>query len=438
MTEKESAIMVMKEWFESEQPAIVEREIDYRDLLQLKEGLGIIGVRRAGKTFLMFQITKSLDEIPEENIVYVNLEDRRLQPLTDRSLDQVYEAFIENFDYAPNKPICFLLDEVQNVPEWERFVQNFYDITNIKFIVSGSSSKILRTELSTLLTGRIIALEIHPFSFGEFLRAKCPELDLEDRLLPYSPRVHEIKRLFREYLEFGGFPEVVLTDKTNLKTILLSEYLDGIINRDVISRYPIKNKVLLENLVNYLFSSFSSPFSFSKAHRFFKSCGLSAGKQTLIEYFSYMNEVFLFFSVPIFSYKVKDVLKYPVKVYCVDNGFIRVGYPKFSENLGRLAENLVFIELKRRFGSSSIRYWKDAKGEVDFVITEGLYVKQLIQVCWDVSVEATRKREVKSLMRAMGEFNLGEGLVITEDFDGKETNDGKTIVFIPLWRWLLL
>jgi len=122
----------------------------------------------------------------------------------------------------------------------------------------------------------------------------------------------------------------------------------------------------------------------------------------------------------------------------VDNGFIRVGYQKFSENLGRLAENLVFIELKRRFGSSSIRYWKDAKGEVDFVITEGLYVKQLIQVCWDVGAEETRKREVKSLLRAIGEFDLEEGLVLTEDFDGREVTDGKTIVFLPLWRWLLL
>ena len=254
--------------------------------------------------------------------------------MTERSPDQIYEAFIENFDYDQNKPICLFLDEVQNVPEWGRFVHNFYDNTNIKFIVSGSSSKILRTELSTLLIGRIIRLEIRPFSFREFLKAKDPELDLEDQLLLYSPRAHEIKRLFKEYLEFGGFPEVVLTDKMNLKTILLGEYLDGIINRDVISRYPIKNKVLLENLVNYLFPSFSSPFSFSNAHRFFKSCGLSVGKQTLIEYFSHMNEVFLFFSVPILSYKVKDIRKYPVKLYCVDNGFIRVGYPKFSENHG--------------------------------------------------------------------------------------------------------
>ena len=150
-----------------------------------------------------------------------------------------------------------------------------------------------------------------------------------------------------------------------------------------------------------------------------------------------MNEVFLFFSVPIFSYKVKDVLKYPVKVYCVDNGFIRVGYPKFSENLGRLAENLVFIELKRRFGSSSVRYWKDAKGEVDFVITEGLDVKQLIQVCWNLDSEDTRKREIKSLLRAMGEFNLKEGLVITEYYDGEETMDGKTITFVAMWKWLL-
>jgi predicted AAA+ superfamily ATPase len=437
MTEKEDAVRVLKEWFESEPPFIVEREIDYRDILQLKQCLGIIGIRRSGKTFFIFQITKNLKEIPEENIVYINLEDRRLHPLTDKSLDQIYEAFIENFDYDQSKRICFFLDEVQNVPEWERFVRNLYDKNNIKFVVSGSSSRILRTELTTLLTGRIINLEIYPFSFREFLKAKGHEKDLEDRLLFYSTKVHEIKRLFREYLEFGGFPEVVLEDKESLKMIVLKEYLEGIITRDVMSKYPIKNKVLLENFVNYLFSCFSSPFSFSKAYRFFKSYGLKVGKQTLIEYFYYMNEVFLFFSVPIFSYKVKDVMKYPVKVYCIDTGFIRIAFPKFSENLGRLSENLVFIDLRRRFSPSSIYHWKDTKGEVDFVITEGLEVKQLIQVCWNLDSEDTKKREIKSLLRAMDEFNLKEGLVITEDYDGEETMDGKTITFVSMWKWLL-
>ena len=437
MTEKEDAVRVLKEWFESEPPFIVEREIDYRDILQLKQCLSIIGIRRSGKTFFIFQITKNLKEIPEENIVYINLEDRRLHPLTDKSLDQIYEAFIENFDYDQSKRICFFLDEVQNVPEWERFVRNLYDKNNIKFVVSGSSSRILRTELTTLLTGRIINLETYPFSFREFLKAKGHERDLEDRLLFYSTKVHEIKRLFREYLEFGGFPEVVQEDKENLKMIILKEYLEGIVTRDVLSRYPIKNKVLLENFVNYLFSCFSSPFSFSNAYRFFKSYGLKVGKQTLIEYFSYMNEVFLFFSVPIFSYKVKDVMKYPVKVYCIDTGFIRIAFPRFSENLGRVAENLVFIDLRRRFNPSSIYHWKDTKGEVDFVITEGLEVKQLIQVCWNLDSEDTRKREIKSLLRAMDEFNLKEGLVITEDYDGEETMDGKTITFVAMWKWLL-
>ncbi len=438
MTDKEGAIRVLKEWFESEPLFIVERELDYRDVFQLKECLGIVGIRRAGKTFFMFQIAQSMGGVPKENIIYVNLEDRRLQPLTNRSLDQIYEAFIENFDYDRTEMMYLFLDEIQNVPGWERFVRNFYDTNNnIKFIVSGSSSKVLRTELSTLLTGRIVNLEIYPFSFREFLRAKGHEKDIEDKLLPYSPKIHEIKRLFREYLEFGGFPEVVLEDKENLKRIISGEYLEGIINRDVISRYPVKNKILLENLVNYLFSCFSSPFSFSKAYRVFKSHGLKVGKQTLIEYFSHLNEVFLFFSIPIFSYKVKDVLKYPVKTYCIDNGFIRAAFPKFSENTGRLAENLVFIDLKRRSSSSTIYYWKDTRGEVDFVIAEGLNVKQLIQVCWSIDAEETRAKEVKSLLRAIDEFNLEGGLIITGDYDYEETIDGKTISFVSLWKWLL-
>ncbi len=278
-----------------------------------------------------------------------------------------------------------------------------------------------------------------PFSFREFLKAKGYDEELKDKLLFYSPKIHEIKRLFREYLELGGFPECVLTEKENIKLTLLREYLDGIINRDIISRYKIKNRALLENLVNYLFSCVSSPFSFSKAHRFFKSQGIKVGKQTLIEYFSYLNQVFLFFSTPIFSYKIKDAMRYPVKIYCIDNGFLKVATPKISEDFEKLAENLVFIELKRNSTPfERIFYWKDKKGrEVDFIIKDELKVKQLIQVCWDISDPDTKQRELKALIKAMEEFKLNESLVITGDHEGEEVIKNKKIVYKPLWKWIL-
>lgn len=442
MPEKENALIVLKEWFESELPEIIERSRDYKDLIPLKEALGIIGARRAGKTFFMFQLIKEISrKVRKENIVYINFEDRRLIPLTEKSMDIIYEAFVENFDYDRNERLYFFLDEVQNVPSWERFARNFYDKASIKFFVSGSSSKILKSELSALLTGRIITMEMYPFSFKEFLKAKGYEKELKDRLLFYSPKIHEIKRLFKEYLELGGFPECVLAGKESIKLALLREYLDGVINRDILSRYKIKNRVLLENLVSYLFSCVSSPFSFSKAHNFFKSQGIKAGKQTLIEYFSYFNQVFLFFSVPIFSYKIKDVLRYPVKIYCIDNGFLKISIPRVSEDFGKLAENQVFIELKRSYSFYPllrIFYWKDDDGrEVDFVIKDGLKVRQLIQVCWSISSAGTKEREVRSLIKAMEEFNMEEGLVITGDFEGEETAKGKKIVYKPLWKWLL-
>ncbi len=440
MTYRESALSVLKEWLEIELPEIVEREVGYKDFIPLKECIGITGARRAGKTFFMFQLVKEIGA--EKNIVYVNFEDRRLIPLNEKSLDVIYEAFIENFDYDRNEKIYFFMDEIQNVPSWERFVRNFYDKNNVKFFVSGSSSKILRSELSTLLTGRIINLEIYPFSFREFLRAKGYEKELEDKLLFYSSKIHEIKKVFREYMELGSFPECALAEKENVKLTLLREYLDGMIYRDVLSRYKIKNRVLLENMVSYLFTCVASSFSFSRVHKFFKSQGIKTGKQTLIEYFSCLNQVFLFFSVPIFSYRIKDAMRYPVKIYCIDNGFLKVAVPRFSSDTGKLAENLVFTELRRNYSSNPlvrVFYWKDEDGrEVDFVIKEGLKVNQLIQVCWSVDNSVTKEREVKSLIKAMEEFKLKEGLILTGDFEGEEITKGRKIIYKPLWKWLLL
>ncbi len=442
MTIKENAIRVLKEWSERDLPFIISRDIPYRNMINLKHCIGLVGIRRGGKTFTMFQIIKELRKnIPKENIIYINFEERLLQPLDEATIDNVYQAFIENFDFNKSKKLYFFLDEVQIVPSWERVVRNLYDKNNIKFFISGSSSRLLKSELSTLLTGRIVGVKIYPFSFREFLIAKGYENELKDKLLFYSSKIHEIKKLFKTYFEFGGFPEVCLEKNQETRITLLKEYLDGIISRDVLTRFEVKNKVLFENFVNYLFSCVSSLFSFSKAYNFFKGTGQKVSKQALINYFSYLNQVFLFSSIYIYSKKVKDRIKYPVKIYCIDNGFINIAIPKFSKNLGKLAENLVFVHLKRKFSrdlKTEIFYWRSKKNEeVDFIIKQGLKVRQLIQVCLNMDDAETKKREIKSLLEAMNEFKLKEGLIITEDLENEEKFGTKIIKYIPLWKWVI-
>jgi len=402
--------------------------------------ISVVGVRRCGKTYLLLNTMKQLlRELRKDNIVYVNFEHERLRNLDAGDLEELLVAQREIFEPDETKPVYLFLDEIQNVRDWDKWVRRIHDERRFRIFITGSSSKLLSREIATSLRGRCLSFTLYPFSFAEFLKAKKYPLESLAEI-QYSEERGKVLKLLREYMEFGGFPEVVLEGDEETKNRLLSSYFETIFYKDIVERYGVKNLALLDGFLRYAINNFSSYLSLTKVEKYFKSTGIKCSKKTLANFLRYSEAVFLLFPLEIFSYKIKDRMQYPRKIYCVDTGIINRFTQKISENLGRLAENVVYLELRRRFEppTHELFYWRDRQfGEVDFVVKEGLRVKQLVQVCWDPSDEETKKREVRGLVRAMGEFGLKEGLVLTGDFEGEEKVGGKRIVYRPLWKWLL-
>jgi len=391
--------------------------------------LAIIGVRRSGKSYLMRQIARSLisSGTPGENILIVNFEDQRFTEFYTGLLQEIYETYLEFL--KPSQPQFIFLDEVHNIPNWEKWVRTVHELGKAKIIISGSSSKLLAGELATLLTGRHLDVIVFPLSFNEFLSFK--EINLKDELDIVANKI-KIKGLLREYMEFGGFPEIVLCDD---KRRLLLTYFDDIITKDVEKRYKLKRGEVLRTLARFYLTNISKSITYNSIRKF-----LNTATITVAKFSSYLKEANLVFFVKRFSFSVKEQEKSARKVYSVDAGLANsIGF-RFSENLGRLIENLVAVELKRMCNTDAnieIYYWKGNNKEVDFVIKEGLEVKQLIQVCWSIADMEVKKRELKSLLKALDELELDTGVVITEDYEKEEKINRKTIKFIPLWKWLL-
>ena len=391
--------------------------------------VAVVGVRRAGKSYIMRQAIKKLIEngIKRKNILMVNFEDRRFIEFYPKLLDEIYETYLE-FLKPGKKPFIFL-DEVHNVPKWERWVRTMQELGKAKIVVSGSSAKLLAGELATLLTGRHLDIVVFPLGFKEFLYFK--NLEIKDELDLAAKKI-EIKRLFREYLEFGGFPEVVLSEE---KKQLLLTYFDDIITKDIERRYNLREREKLRALARFYLTNISSPITFNSLSKF-----LNTTTNTTEKFSSYLEEANILFFVKRFSFKVKEQEKSPRKVYAIDVGLANAVGFKFSANLGRIAENIVAIELKRKMldSNAEIYYWKNPQHqEVDFAVKQGLKVKQLIQVCWNINEYKTKEREVKSLLKASKKLKCKNLLVITWDYEGEEKMGRKKIKFTPLWKWLL-
>ncbi len=427
---KDKLRAIIEEYWQRELPDVKEREIDLdvgSDFL-----IDTIGPRRAGKTFLMFLVIRNLiKKIRKTQTIYINFENRKLLPLTTGYLNDLIEIIHEE-DLLKDKVYLFL-DEIQRLDGWEKYIRSIYDEFKgkIKIFVSGSTSKLTRSKLSHLLSGRHVTSQVFPLSFREFLKF---------REFSYSKVTTErdkvkIEKYLKEYIEFGGFPEVVLNE--NKEQYIENLFLD-IIQRDVAPK--VKNKEVLEDFAYFLCSNAAKLTSFSNLKRTFDSRGIKLSLPTIENYFYLMKDVFLFFDTLIFSYKIKDQLQHPKKIFCIDTGFLNYFGFKFSEDRGRLLENLVAVELMRRLSSHKrgIYYWKDyQQNEVDFVLKEGLKVKQLIQVTYASSRDEIENREVKSLSKAAGELKCNNLLVITWDYEAEEKRKAKKIKFVPLWKWLL-
>ena len=433
--EKRNLLEILNDWnfwkkeldTGKERRAYIERCLNF---LKPNVVVAIIGVRRAGKSYIMRQMIKKLIKtgIEKKNILMVNFEDKRFVEFYPKLLDEIYETYLEFL--KPDEKQFIFLDEIHNTPKWERWVRTMQELGKAKMVVSGSSAKLLSGELATVLTGRHLDVFVFPLSFKEFLHFK--NLEIKDELDIVANKI-EIKRFFNEYFEFGGFPEVVLSSE---KKQLLLTYFDDILTKDIEKRYELRKSEKLRALAKFYLTNISSTITFNSLKRF-----LDTTTNTIEKYSSYLEEANMIFFVKRFSFKVKEQEKSPRKVYSVDVGLANAVGFRFSENFGKVAENIVAIELKKEEKLNpnvEIYYWKDYAGrEVDFVLKEGLTLKQLIQVTYVSTKNEIKKREIKSLLKASKELKCKDLLVITWDYEDEEKIGRKKIKFKPLWKWLL-
>lgn len=374
----------------------------------------IIGPRRAGKSF--FAIHHLAHDKP---FGYVNFDDERLAGLSD------YDEILAAVDTVYDKPQALLLDEIQNLPQWELFV-NRIARQGTDLYLTGSNSHLLSSELATHLTGRYLKTVILPFSFGEYLR-----------LFPHELTSQEKASALYGYAQAGGYPEPLV------KKIPARDYLatlfDAIVYRDIVQRFRIRSVQGIGDLSLWLLSNTSCEYSYGSLARITRN----KSPMTVQKYLGYLEEAFLFFSLSRFSFRVREQVAANKKIYCTDTGFIAAKAFRVTENRGRLYENLVAIELWKRQleGKVSVFYWKNAQQEeVDFVVREGSRIVALIQVCADLHDERTHGREVRALLKASRDLKCDNLIVLSE----KEERTGDvawfgmrgTIRYVPLWKWL--
>lgn len=389
----------------------------------------IAGIRRSGKSTLIKQIARQLIDQQNADTLIVNFEDERFWQRDLKLLINTYNTYLEKVK-PKGQPFIFL-DEIQNIPEWERFARGVNERTGTKIIVSGSSSKLLSAELATLLTGRHIMFFVYPLSFKEFLKFKNIPIANEIEILTNRTT---IKQMLDEYKEYGGFPEVV---QSHDKQRILLSYFETMIVRDVIERFNIREREKIRTIAKFYLTNISSPISFNKISGF-----LNIPLTTVERFSGHLETANVVFFLKKFSFSFKEQEKAQRKIYSADVGLSNTIGFRFSENIGKIMENIAAVELKRRQSFNpqiEIYYWKDyQQREVDFVVKKGLDVVQLIQVCHDITSMGTKERETKSLIRAMKEFKLTEGLIITDDFESEEEIKGFKIKYVPMWKWLLL
>lgn len=386
-------------------------------LMKPKEIVVLTGVRRSGKSTLLYQLIDNLlNNAEPKNILYFNFD----EPLKERNIDTIeliFKTFLELNNPKGRKYVFF--DEIQNIPQWEKWLKKYYDMygEEIKFIVTGSNNSMLSDNLSRLLTGRILTQEIFPLSFFEFLEFNS--LLIKD----ISLQKEEIKHYFLKYMKIGGFPEVVLEKDHEINMIRLRQYFDSILLRDIIASQNIRETAKLTELASFTMANISSLFSYNNIS---KVIGINI--HSLKQYLHFLENAYLIFQLRYFSYSLKEsmMIQKPRKVYCIDNGLRNAVSFKFSKDEGRLAENLVFIELRRR--GKEIYFWKN-KGEVDFIVKNRDQSLVAINVSYSDDIN---KREIIPMLEFKKKFKA-KLLLITKDTEKK----GDGIIYLPLWKYLL-
>lgn len=373
----------------------------------------VIGMRRAGKTYFLYQhIFKLLAAgVDRSSILYINFEDDRLLPLTQQKLGKLIDAFYTLFPENHERKCYIFLDEIHVIEDWQLVVRRLHNTKNAEIFLTGSSAKLLSKEIATSLRGRSLATEIWPYSFHEFLRAKKIAVD---SILFDKKTQDKLQKLFLEYLSVGGFPEVTsYTSDVRLQT--LQEYLDVVIYRDIVERYAIKSPSIIKYMISTMVYTSGKPFTINKFYNDLKSQGYQIGKDALYEYAGFIEDAYLAFSVPIYDKSIRKVQTNPKKIYAIDPGLVRALTLDHENDFGSLFETVVYLDLRRR-GCTINYYLTDSRYEVDFVAQSPEGHKKLFQVVWKQEDLTTFEREERAFKEGIQELKIDGEILSVESY----------------------
>ena len=413
--EEKEIILKNREYFLKKEK-FVKRGINIEGIISNPQISVITGIRRCGKSVLLKLIQKT---ITDGETYYLNFNDPKL---IDTNISDIIKLFENYFEMFPSEKKYIFLDEVQEIKGWHKLILEFYE-EKYKVIITGSNGNLLSKDIATYLTGRQHTITLFPFSFKEYLMLKNISIDTHNKS---KKELIHLKKAFKEYIQNGGFPQVIQQENTQL----LKEYFESILYKDVIVRNKVSYAKELKELAFYIISNNTKISSYKKLRETIQVKSLS----TIKEYLDYLENSYIILQLPKYEYSIRTQIRTSKKLYSIDTGLINEITFKTSTDEGRLLENSVFLELKRK--QKEIYYHND-KYECNFIIKTKNKITQAIQVSLDLSKTETKKRELNGLMDALNKYKLKEGTILTEDEEDEITIEKKKIKIIPVWKWLL-
>ena len=426
----EIAKTVVAEWLEAElAPNLVPRSLHIPDVRRLSNILAIVGPRRSGKTYFMYQLIQELiatGSCTREDILFIDFEDYHFVNFTPLDTDTLLTAF---HHITGHGPAYIFFDEIQHAPEWSRIVRTLHNTRKYKIIVSGSNSELLSREIATQLRGRYQDVLMLPFGFDEYLRFR--EIPVSKTSMQTARR-GRIIAAFDEHLATGGFPEVIKCVDIREKKRILQNYYRTIYYHDILERYHIKAPTVLEASMNYCLNIYGSLFSVSAFEKQLEKHGQTGSKRTIAKYLHFLQEAFFMIALEKFSYSPRKRIMNPKKIYLLDTGFSMLA-TNFSENKGKILENRVAVELYRR---EKQMYYHKGSYECDFIIMDGTKPYEAVQVCWQLD-DTTSTRELRGLAEAVSAYSINRARILTYNQEMTITHAGITVAVEPVWKWLL-
>lgn len=427
---------LIQEFHELELPAITKRHLVLPIFPEhVRKAFVLIGMRRSGKTWTLYQIMQDLLNagLESSKILYINFEDERLAEMETKDFQSLLEAYFELYPaYLHRSDIYFFFDEIHEIALWEKFIRRLLDQEKMHIYLTGSSAKLLSKEIASALRGRTIAQEIFPFNFSEYLS----KLDVQIPHQFSTASKIRFRHHIRNFLQWGGFPETIGASP-QAHRLLLQGYTSSVIYRDIIERYDVTNVHALKQLLSHALRNSAALFSINKLHKTFKSMGIEVGKATLYEYMDYFDDAYCVFSIEKFDLSQRVAATSVKKIYAVDQGLITAFSVASEFDYGAQLETALFAFLRRL--THEIYYYKTSDNkEVDFFIKLPDQSKHLFQACLSLKDTKTRKREIDALKSAMEELKIKKGTIVTlEDEEEKISVPTGIITVKPVWKMFL-